>query len=115
MLTRHVVLLVMHEVTNVFLRIATDRGPVGFGCAAPDEVVTGETPLSVEAAIRDVAEPALRGADPLRHAMIMERLRSPLAAHPSARAAVDMALHDILESTGKREEASVHREKCGSR
>jgi L-alanine-DL-glutamate epimerase-like enolase superfamily enzyme len=89
----------VNEVTNVFLRIGTDRGPVGFGCAAPDEAVTGETPMSVEAAIRDVVEPAVRGADPLRLAMIMERIRKPLAAHPSARAALDMALHDIL---GKR-------------
>jgi len=89
----------VHEVTNVFLRVVTDIGPVGVGCAAPDEVVTGETPLSAEAAIRDVVDPVLRGVDPLRMAMIMERLREPLAAHPSVRAAVDMALHDIL---GKR-------------
>jgi L-alanine-DL-glutamate epimerase-like enolase superfamily enzyme len=89
----------VEEATNVFLRIRTDAGPVGFGCAAPDEVITGETAKTVESAIRDVVEPAIRGSDPLRIAMIMERLRQPLATHPSARAAVDMALHDIL---GKR-------------
>lgn len=87
------------EVTNVFLSIGTDNGPTGFGCAAPDEAVTGETAESVLGAIRDVVEPAVRGSDPLRLVMIMERLREPLADHPSVRAAVDMALHDIL---GKR-------------
>jgi len=87
------------EVVNVFLCIGTDTGPVGFGCAAPDEAVTGESAASAKKAIREVVEPAMIGSDPLRLAMIMERLREPLAEHPSVRAAVDMALHDIL---GKR-------------
>ncbi len=81
---------------NVFVRIETDGDLVGFGCAAPDLEVTGENADSVVAAIRDVAGPALRGSDPLRHAMLMERLRKPLERQPSARAAIDMALYDIL-------------------
>jgi L-alanine-DL-glutamate epimerase-like enolase superfamily enzyme len=84
---------------NVLVRIETDAGLIGWGCAAPDLEVTGETSDSVLAAIGDRAEPALRGSDPLRLAMLMERLREPLAGDPSARAAIDMALHDIL---GKR-------------
>jgi L-alanine-DL-glutamate epimerase-like enolase superfamily enzyme len=81
---------------NVFVRIETDRGPVGFGCAAPDQEVTGESGASVVTAIREVAEPTIRGSDPLRTAMLMERLRKPLDGQPAARAAVDMALFDIL-------------------
>jgi L-alanine-DL-glutamate epimerase-like enolase superfamily enzyme len=81
---------------NVFVRIETDSDVVGFGCAAPDNEVTGESGESVVAAIRDVVEPALRKSDPLRTAMLMERLRKPLDGQPSARAAVDMALYDIL-------------------
>ncbi len=84
---------------NVFVRIETDGDLVGFGCAAPDEEITRESSDSVVAAIREVAEPALKGSDPLRLAMLMERLQKPLEQQPSARAAVDMALHDIL---GKR-------------
>jgi L-alanine-DL-glutamate epimerase-like enolase superfamily enzyme len=84
---------------NVFVRIETDGDLVGFGCAAPDKEVTGESAESVMTAIRDVAEPSLRGSDPLRAAMLMERLRKPLDGQPAARAAVDMALYDIL---GKR-------------
>jgi len=84
---------------NVFVRIETDTGPVGWGCAAPDLEVTGETSESVVTAVLDVIESLLRGSDPLRTAMLLERLRGPLASQPSARAAVDMALHDILGKT----------------
>jgi len=85
--------------TNVYLRVTTDTGPVGFGCAAPDEEVTGETADSVMTALCDTVEPAIRGSDPLRSAMLLERVRQPMAAAPSAKAALDMALLDIL---GKR-------------
>jgi L-alanine-DL-glutamate epimerase-like enolase superfamily enzyme len=81
---------------NVFVRIETDRDLVGFGCAAPDKQVTGECGASVVAAIKEVVEPALRRSDPLRRMMLMERIRKPLENQPSARAAVDMALYDIL-------------------
>ena len=37
----------VEETTNIFVRINTDAGVLGFGCAAPDEAVTGETPDSV--------------------------------------------------------------------
>lgn len=85
--------------SNVFLRLDTGSGPVGFGCAAPDLEVTGETPATVLTALEDIARPLLLGSDPLRASMLLERVREPLAAHPSARAAVDMALHDILGKT----------------
>jgi L-alanine-DL-glutamate epimerase-like enolase superfamily enzyme len=59
-------------------------------------VVTGETAAEALEAIRTVAEPAMRGADPLRPALVMDQLQSALHEQPSARAAVDMALLDIL-------------------
>jgi L-alanine-DL-glutamate epimerase-like enolase superfamily enzyme len=89
----------VEEADNVFLRIRTDSGLTGFGCAAPDEAVTSETADTVLSALRDTVGPIIRGSDPLRIAMIMERLRKQLPSQPSVRAAVDMALHDIL---GKR-------------
>lgn len=58
--------------TNLFLRIETDRGYVGFGCAAPDAKVTGETPQTVLQNCRDVIEPALKSTDPLRLAKLTE-------------------------------------------
>ncbi len=81
---------------NVFVRIVTDGRIVGCGCAAPDEQVTGETPEGVLEVIRTVVEPAVKGTDPLRPALLRERLERGLRHEPSARAAVDMALFDIL-------------------
>lgn len=84
------------QVTNVFVRLETSSGLNGFGCAAPDAIVTGETPASTLEALRGVAEPLLRGTDPLRHAYVLERLRDTLTHHSSLLAAVDMALFDVL-------------------
>jgi len=84
------------EVTNVFVRIDTNEGIVGRGCAAPDEPVTGETVAGALADLRDTVTPALRGSDPLRQALLMERLRKSLARSPSVLAAIDMALYDLM-------------------
>ena len=63
--------------TNVFVRIDTSRDVAGYGCAAPERSVTGEEPAEVLRALNDTAGPALVGSDPLRHAMLLERLKKP--------------------------------------
>ncbi len=83
---------------NVLVRLVTEGPRCGVGCAAPDEQVTGETPASVLAAL-ETAGDILRGADPLRTACCLERLREPLAGQPAALTAVDLALHDLLGKT----------------
>jgi L-alanine-DL-glutamate epimerase-like enolase superfamily enzyme len=84
------------KTTNIFLRLETSTGINGYGCAAPDEAVTGETVEQALAALRDTAAAELSGSDPLRSARLMERLRKTIGSRPSALAAVDMALNDIL-------------------
>ncbi len=83
-------------VTNIFVRIETNTGINGYGCAAPDINITGETPESVLSDIHDVAFLLLKGSDPLRPAMLMERLCSGLKNRASALASLDMAIFDIL-------------------
>lgn len=84
------------RVINIFLRIETDSGIIGYGCAAPDEHVTGETENTVLVALSDVAIPILTGADPLRFVMLLEELKKGISHQYGALAAVDMALFDIL-------------------
>jgi L-alanine-DL-glutamate epimerase-like enolase superfamily enzyme len=51
---------------NIFLRIESSSGIIGYGCAAPDEYLTGETPESVLTALDDIVTPSIKGSDPLR-------------------------------------------------
>jgi L-alanine-DL-glutamate epimerase-like enolase superfamily enzyme len=93
------------QVTNIFLRLETNGPITGYGCASPDLEVTGETPKGVLSAFEDVVA-AIKGSDPLRLTMLLERLKRQLKAQPSALAAVDMALYDIL---GKRSDLPLWR------
>jgi L-alanine-DL-glutamate epimerase-like enolase superfamily enzyme len=86
----------VEETTNVFIRIETDRNITGFGCAAPDLQITGESHESVLNAINNTIEPYLVGKDPIRYALHLERLKREIGGQPAALACVDMALYDIL-------------------
>ena len=81
---------------NIFVRIETNSGIAGFGCAAPDLQVTGERPGEIIRLCEEIAIPMLEGVDPLRIALHMTRLEAKLPGSPSALAMIDMALHDIL-------------------
>jgi len=89
----------VQETVNVFLRIETSTGMNGFGCSAPDAEVTGETAETVMCDFDSVIRPAATGMDPLRTALILERLKPGLKASPAATAMLDMALYDILGKT----------------
>ncbi|UCF68663.1 MAG: dipeptide epimerase [Acidobacteriota bacterium] len=81
---------------NVLLRIDTDRGPSGFGCSAPDLEITGETTESVLAALEGPIAELVRGSDPRRVTLLLERVRKALPDQPAALAGIDIALHDLL-------------------
>ncbi|MBB4077949.1 L-alanine-DL-glutamate epimerase-like enolase superfamily enzyme [Lewinella aquimaris] len=80
--------------TNFVLILATDRGLIGYGCAAPDLVVTDELAADVERAITDIIAPALIGQKPYHFARLLEELR--LVLKSSALAMVDAALYDLV-------------------
>ncbi|MGD9365717.1 MAG: dipeptide epimerase [Desulfobacteraceae bacterium] len=84
------------EAVNVFLRLETDNGLYGFGCAAPDPAVTGETAEDVLAVAADKIIPMLKGRHPLNRAKHLADLRKLIGTMPAARAMVDMALFDLL-------------------
>ena len=79
----------------VFVTIKTDEGLTGLGSAGPDENVTKETAESILENISGVVEPLLVGHDPLSYRAHLGKLARELPFSPSARAAVDIALHDL--------------------
>lgn len=77
-----------------FVRLTSDSGTIGLGSASPGERVTGEEVADTAAALADLDW--LAGHD-LRHLGVLAReAAAGLAATPAARAAVDMALHDLF-------------------
>jgi len=86
----------IEKITNVFIRITTSNGIIGYGCAAPDKMITGETPSDVMDSLQDSILPLILNTDPLRSAKILAVLFNKIDHQPSVLAAVDMALYDIL-------------------
>jgi L-alanine-DL-glutamate epimerase-like enolase superfamily enzyme len=90
----------VYTTTNIFLCVETTQGISGFGCAAPDYLLTGETANSVIRTLKEVITPSIKGSDPLRPVMLIERLKPKTENQSSALAALDMALFDILGKAG---------------
>jgi L-alanine-DL-glutamate epimerase-like enolase superfamily enzyme len=81
---------------NVLLSIVTDDGYSGYGCAAPDLEVTGESAQGLMHKFNEIALPYLEGKDPHQIARINADLRSMLPDSPSLMAMIDMALYDLM-------------------
>jgi L-Ala-D/L-Glu epimerase len=82
--------------TNVLFRLETADGQIGYGCAAPDLAVTGETAESVLETLDTVVRELLQGEDPLERTALNEALRQTIPRQTATRAMVDMALYDLL-------------------
>ncbi len=87
---------VVSHATNFILKIETNMGLVGYGCAAPDVPVTGETPDDVERLIKEVIQPYLKNINPFTAAKILFELKGIHHVGGSALAMVDMALLDLM-------------------
>lgn len=81
---------------NIAVRIEDDDGLAGWGNAAPDEHVTGETAGTVERTLREVFRPQLIGRESLEIEAIWHQLRELAPGEPTALAAIDLALWDLL-------------------
>ena len=83
------------RVTNFVVEICA-AGATGLGVASPDPDVTGETIGDCRAALTDDRLAWLEGQDGQHLGQLCRRLGAEMASTPAARAAVDMALHDLL-------------------
>ncbi len=81
---------------NIFIRAETDTGITGYGCAAPDKMVTGESIQTVINDFNSVIEPVLKNEDPFRYVYLLEELKHKLTSSPSTLAMTDMLLLDLV-------------------
>jgi muconate cycloisomerase len=90
--------VVIAAADNLLVRIESDRGLVGWGEAASAPTMTGELLEGMAAAVRYLA-PALEGqplADLNDLAALETQMDRALHGNASGKAAIDMALHDLL-------------------
>lgn len=83
-------------VENLIVSLHTASGLLGLGAASPESHVTGETIEACRAALLDGALDWLVGEDIRELPALLRRLKTRMPGAPAARAAVDMALHDLL-------------------
>jgi L-alanine-DL-glutamate epimerase-like enolase superfamily enzyme len=83
-------------VETMLVELRDGAGRVGLGTATPEVHVTGETFDRCRAALAPGALEFLVGADLATLPALLAELAARLPGTPAARAAVDMALHDLL-------------------
>ncbi len=84
------------EVLNTFVEITLDNGTTGLGAANPSEYVTGENLDQTQAALVEKNLDFLVGRDILELNQLLFEIWQKFPKTPAARAALDIALHDVF-------------------
>jgi L-alanine-DL-glutamate epimerase-like enolase superfamily enzyme len=84
------------DTLSVLVRIRTADGAAGWGEATPDPNVTGETWGAVAETLRRDLAPALLGCDARDRVAALRALDACVEGSPTAKAALDIALHDLV-------------------
>jgi len=85
----------LHEIENVIVRVEDDDGCVGVGGAGPSRHY-GETTETIVAVLPELLEVVEAVGDPTQRRRIERRLNQVVRGHPAAKAAVSVALHDLV-------------------
>lgn len=80
---------------NILVMVTTDSGLVGYGGAAPTAVITGDTLPAIIGGIEYIRDQIV-GMEVEHAELIFQRLNRCLVGNTSAKAAVDMAIYDLL-------------------
>ncbi|MDV6377294.1 dipeptide epimerase [Sporosarcina sp. GW1-11] len=86
----------VHTVQSVVVKITADNDMIGWGEAVPTHVITGDSLGGIRYAIDHILAPVLIGQDLTRRERIFDRMHRVTIGNTSAKAAVDMALYDLL-------------------
>ncbi len=82
-------------VENLFVLLKTDDGQYGIGAGAPAPYVTGERTADSLALLQANVETLLVGKDIRHYKSMLKETYERMLHFPAARAAVDIALHDL--------------------
>ncbi|MGG0670899.1 dipeptide epimerase [Lederbergia citrisecunda] len=80
----------------IYVKVTTVDGRAGWGEAPPTHVITGDSLGSITYAIEEVIAPLLVGLDVRNREEVFHLLKRSIVRNTSAKAAVDMAIHDLL-------------------
>ncbi len=83
------------NVESVLVRVTDRAGNIGWGEGTPDETVTGENPTTLRQDLIEIGAPGMLGFDARRRDLAMAELERLLPNRPTARCAIDIALHDL--------------------
>ena len=83
-------------IQSVIVKLTTECGLVGWGESVPDEHITGETPESTYAMIKNSLAPILIGQNPMEFEKIHELMDKKVHRAPAAKAAIDIACFDVV-------------------
>ncbi|MEL4023763.1 dipeptide epimerase [Lysinibacillus endophyticus] len=83
------------HIRSIIVKLTTECGVVGWGESVPDEHITGETPESTYAMLKNTLAPAIVGQNPMEFEKIHELMDKTVHRAPAAKAAIDIACYDI--------------------
>lgn len=83
------------EVVAIDAIVRTDDGAVGYGEAVATPIITGDTVGSIEAALRTTLREAISGRELDDFEDLLRCVQTALTGNRSAKAALDIALHDL--------------------
>lgn len=83
-------------IRSIIVKLTTECGLVGWGESVPDEHITGETPDSAYAMLKNTLAPLLIGKNPMEFEKIHEIMDKSVHRAPAAKAAIDIACFDVV-------------------
>ncbi|WP_408011465.1 mandelate racemase/muconate lactonizing enzyme family protein [Pseudalkalibacillus sp. A8] len=84
------------DMPTIVTKISTDNGLVGWGEAVPDQHVTGETWESTFQVIQHELGPLIINKCPFSVDLIHKKMNEKIFGAPTAKAAIDIALYDLM-------------------
>ena len=86
----------VYTAEDLIVKVIADTGETGWGNAPATVVITGDSHESVASAIQNTIAPKIIGLDIEERETICERIHTAMVHNTSAKAAVDIAVHDLF-------------------